>query len=323
VNAYIHEFARTRAPSSLTERHSRLRRYLSWAGEQTPASAWSRPHLQRYHLHVTTTPKYSLNAKDNPPPSPRTCNRLVNAVHLLWEWADEYAEDLNWEIARPRRITLPTVPEAEVVAASWSQTAAVLRYARDHQRRDAYRTAVLLRCTGLRVGAAFWLRWDDLDLTHERMHVRAVTTKGGYGGREVPLAPVLAAELAGWGRREGYVLSGDKCNAVRAQLGVVAPDKSRRYLAWLRTAWKGSKMSVSLWKQRPAHAFRISLTSCLAAEGVDREIGELLVGHEVAGSRRRYLDKAARWTQMVKAVSLIPDWHSEDAAVPGYREVAR
>jgi integrase len=73
---------------------------------------------------------------------------------------------------------------------------AVIEPASGWQRRLYF----LLRCTGLRVGKALELRWDDLRFEQGIAEIRPELGKSKQERRGpwIPLAQVLVAELAGW-----------------------------------------------------------------------------------------------------------------------------
>jgi integrase len=124
------------------------------------------------------------------------------------------------------------------------------------------------------------------------MHIRPELGKSKQErrGRMVPIAPVLVAELAGWGLRVGPLvgdLGGDVARVAKA----------------VRRAWKRAGVPPIVWARRPDHAFRKGFVSGLQRAGADRDAVEYLVGHS-RGLRGVYVDPDA--LPLIEAVALVP-----------------
>lgn len=157
-----------------------------------------------------------------------------------------------------------------------------------HLVPEALRLAVVMRCTGMRRGAAALLTWADLDLAAGEITVRPETTKGGYGGRRVPLAPALLELLEAWPREE-------------LVCGAVAPHVHKAF----SRAWGLTDAPPALWRQRPTHALRKAFVTGLRARGADPDSVEFLVGHSIGAVKGAYIDPA-HGLLLAEAVGKVP-----------------
>jgi len=168
----------------------------------------------------------------------------------------------------------------------------ILSCTAEHFRRQA----ILLRCTGLRIDQVMALEWSHLD--QQQANLRVTTGKGTVeaAGREVPVAPVLLAELATWARDDRYLVpTYRKAADYRTQREARSRDMAR--------AWKRAAIPEEFWAKRPHHAFRKGFVSGLKRQGADEEAVETLVGHSL-NLRGRYLDPDC--LPMREAVALVP-----------------
>jgi integrase len=243
-----------------------------------------------------------------------TSRLYVGAVRSAWEWAfdsDTYGE----HTPRPRRFTMPTPSAAHARAPTWEEMDAAIHacdaLAASEVEASANNKAtledswtwrrrllVVLRCTGLRVHQAMRLQWSDLDLERRTLTVRGELGKSRAerSGRVVPIAPVLADELAGWGIRTGALL---------------APWKKSRTADTMKTTrvWAASNVDPRVWgapagsdKGQPHHAFRKGFKTGLARLGVAAHVRDYLVGHH-RGIDAAYLDT---FEEAREAVALLP-----------------
>ena len=312
--AYLHHIAATRAPRTLQIYARRLQRLLDWKPKLT-AKDLTRTLLMDWHRWLRETP----SAYHGKGLSIVSANNFVRTVGGLWRWAWEYSDEQDWEglIPQPRRPELPKEPAPSVVAPTWAEMDDVI--ARLDRVQAYQRLAVVLRCTGMRISAAAHLQWESVDLGRARLVIPADITKGSYGGRTVPMAPVLVDEMAGWGRREGYVVALQEDDRARFRNEDKRDPRPRRAL---RKAWQRSIARPEAYRQSPGHAFRRGFLSELTRVGVEREVTEVLEGRGVEGSRARYLDDVARWPAMVAAVGLVPPLGGEVIQLEARRDRA-
>ncbi len=237
-----------------------------------------------------------------------TARLYVGAVITCWEWAWD-SEVYGDVTPRPRRIAMPTPSFAKAQAPTWAQMDDVIHActmlgetARTARDADAWewrrRLLWLLRCTGLRVWQAMRLRWDDIDLAGGEMQIRGELGKSNAErtGRVVPLAPVLIAEMATWGVRQGWL---------------VAPNRQQRVSPTpaVALAWQTAGVPRRIWgpapgrkKGNPHHGFRKGFKTGLARLGIDGDVRDYLVGHS-RGVDRHYIDAMVGARE---AVALVP-----------------
>ena len=235
---------------------------------------------------------------------PATANRRVQQVLCTWNWLWD-SEEYGHLIDRPKTIDLPKIAAKTVVAPTWQEMDLCVAAARGWHKQ----LAIVLRFTGLRVSQAMGLLWDDVDLQHGEARVRIV--KGDEQPRTIPLSPHLVAELAGWGRREGYLIPSNRQSGPRERQA-----RSRE----LERAWARSGVRKEVWAApdkhshgAPHHTFRAGLISGLTRLRADATAIEWLVGHKLPGvTGGHYLDAAM--LPLRETVELIPALH-EDAGV--------
>jgi integrase len=162
----------------------------------------------------------------------------------------------------------------------------------------AYRLAVLQRSCGSRLRETLLLQWTDLDLDARRLTFRPETTKGGYGGRVLPIPRHLAAELAGWPTRAA---GGSVVSPPAAELG--ARGHAGRSIS---RAWARAGIRREAWWSHPTHALRKGWVSGLLALGADRDAVEVLAGHSLGRVRDSYVDPAVALS-LRATMDLVPE----------------
>ena len=238
--------------------------------------------------------------------SARLC---VGAVYAAWEWAED-SDAYGPHVGRPRRFDMPTPTTTPAAAPSWEEMdrciAAALVLAEQEetpQGRRGYawraRLLTLLRFTGLRVDEqAMQLLWSDVDLDAREITIRGELGKSARerSGRVIPISKHLAAELAGWGKREGYLL---------------APWRVDRHStsAHVDRCWRAAGVPEKVWgaaggrgRGSAHHAFRRGFKTGLARLGVAAHVRDYLVGHH-RGVDDHYLDSME---EAREAVDLLP-----------------
>jgi integrase len=156
------------------------------------------------------------------------------------------------------------------------------------------RILMVLRYTGMRRGAVVALSWADLDLDKNRLVVRPETTKGGHGGRVVPLIGPLRAYLDGL-ERIGPL--------------VVAPPATGTHVGrQVRRLWRATGAPEEVWVGQPTKAFRKAVRTGLAVAGVQDRVIDRLLGHGPGSvGAAHYLDSRALDPQLAEAMAHVPE----------------
>ncbi len=213
----------------------------------------------------------------------------LNISHAMsfWDWCHghpTYGRSLD----APRKPKLAqAVPALAPYSPRWSDCDAAIARADGIARR----LMVICRFTGLRVGQAKALRWENVNLSHALLTVRSGKTMREKRGRVAPMAPALVAEMAGWGVRTGDVVGDTRRGQRRSPYGAV------------RRAWEAGTGSVP---PQPFHAFRRAFMGELRRSGVQLDIVQFLVGHARGTAGDIYMDAAAVMAEAREAVALIP-----------------
>lgn len=284
LDGFIADSARRHAPGTTRNYAQHLLLFREWAGD-VDADALSHRLLSDYQLHLVAaeTGRHMHGRGAN------TVQKHFAAIEQAWTWAwQRQARGEYQGVPQPDSLGLRRAPAPHKLAPSWVQMDACIGAAGGWQR-DLY---VVLRCTGLRVQQALGLRWDDLRLDLGILHLRPELGKSAQEkrGRWVPLAPVLVTELAGWGRREGWLV---ECGRERREAR--ARDAQR--------AWTRAGVDSAVWDGCAHHAFRAGFSSGLKRAGADTEAVEYLVGHS-RGIREHYVGPDS--LPLVAAVALVP-----------------
>lgn len=234
-----------------------------------------------------------------------TVAKRGQALRLAWEWLRE-GPDKRWLEEAPRKIATRKRRPAKPIAPTWAEADAAVLACLDHDPRAPwlYWFAVVARFTGLRRSEILLLEWRDIEPSGDVLTLRGETTKGEIGGRRLPLAPGLVAELARIPRVDKYVIPAPPGERIAAEGdGRGHVDRS------MRRAWTRAGVPPEKWQGRPCHAFRRTIQTEVELAGVRREVVEYLVGHQPAGTGpRHYLDaERALWPELVAAVKKIPD----------------
>ena len=233
------------------------------------------------------------------PPKASAIEKYVRRVERAWEWAYD-DDDLGEFVPRPKRIELPTLAAKPTIAPTWREMDACVMACRGWLQR----VLIVERYTGLRVQQVMGLQWSDFDLDLAILVVRGELgkTKSEKAGRVIPISRHLVDELAGWGRREGWLIESGRNGA---QSRVVRQRDVRR-------AWERTEARPEIYVGRPDHAFRKGLVTGLRRLGADPDAVEYLVGHSL-GLRGVYTDPDA--LPLREAVDLIPAIESADGVV--------
>lgn len=257
-------------------------------GAPAPVTSLSRDNLHRWHAAM-------LQDVDV-----RTAATKLARASGMWRWASEESD--TWEdvvprwrrvsagmVPAPRRIPAPTLAQVDQAIA-----AAPVEWMR--------RLLTFMRYTGLRYNQVLRLDWADVHLAERRLTIRPELGKSKQErrGRVVPLHSGLADELAGWGRREGPLVTG--------QPSQISKDQRRR-------PWTLAGIEV----RQPYHGVRHALASHLRSGGTpEDEIGYLL-GHAGGVTGVYAFDAVSMWPRLVLAVESLPVVGA--ACVPGVSQL--
>ncbi len=292
LTAYARDRIRVLAPGT-AERYARnLQIFLRWLREREGANARLTPDLltrsllAEFYEHLAGNGRHGRARRDS------TRRKIVDVVQLAWKWA--YNDDEVGELVPPPRIIEMRRPEgAPTVAPTWAEMDAVIQAFSDGSWER--KLAIVLRFTGLRVQQALELRWEDVDLGQATLTIRGELGKSRQErrGRIVPVSTHLVGILAGWGKRDGYLIPTNR-KACRERLA--RPRDMGR-------AWDRAGVRKAAWEGRPHHAFRKGFVSELRRAGADGDAVEVLVGHSL-GLKGVYTDSDA--LPLRRAVDLIP-----------------
>jgi integrase len=286
---YVQHLARRCAPSTVENVARQLELFRRWAGAGALADdVLSFARLSDYHATLGD-PEQGRHQHAR---GPETVRKYVEAVERLWAWAwQRQARGDYHGVPQPDSLDLVRAPAPRREAPTWAQMDAAIGVSSGWHER----LFIVLRCTGLRVQQALGLRWDDVE---DRAGVWWLRVRPELGksrqerrGRLVPLAPVLVEHLAGWGRRDGWLL-----DCPREDRQARARDADR--------AWTRAGVPAAVWQGRGHHAFRAGFQSELRRLGVDVDVIEHLVGHSRGDVHERYVGPGG--LPLVEAVSKVP-----------------
>ncbi len=233
-----------------------------------------------------------------------TAMKRAQAAMLFWRWARQREEWRTWVAEPPGELDIRRDPTPAARAPSWDEADACL--AAIAPGSWLHRFALIARFTGLRRSEILQLRWEDLDLDHGALSIRAEITKGGTGGRVIPLSRHLLTVLASEAVREGYLVAAPELERQAAEgagRGHVDRDMKR--------AWTRAEVPADRWRGQPCHAFRKTIETELLAAGQPWSAIEMYVGHALPGTGRVYLDPTGLWRQLTYLVAEIPPVKSE------------
>lgn len=171
----------------------------------------------------------------------------------------------------------PATTDVQPQAPTWAQMDAVIRAC----GRTWYRRLfVVMRWTGLRSSQVMHLRWDHLDLTAATLEIppNLVGSKSKHErrGRWLPLAEGLVAELATWGRREGWLID----RTIGPRRGRIDPDARHLNGRTLRRIQRDAG-GASETDDQPTHSFRKGFRTNLIADGASDAAVKFFMGRRV------------------------------------------
>lgn len=291
--------ARTYAASTTHGRDGTLDRYYAWRHGSRRGKLWldeaiSRELLEDYHDSITGRGCGILYA-----------NREVVELQSFWRWCCDQDAYRKWTAAY-RPVRLPTgTSQLTPDCPTWADIDALLEKCEGWWYSDLVH---VLRATGMRSEQAMHLRWSDVDLELMTIEIRpglsGSKSKHEKKGRVIPLAPALAAELATWGRREGWLIDRRK-RPDGAPVGSIDGRKRVTGHGMMRKFWQASGVRATAYRQ-PHHCFRKTFTTELLAAGTPEHVVNYLTGRQSGLTGDVYtvwrrLEKLTR-----QAVDLVP-----------------
>ncbi len=177
-------------------------------------------------------------------------------------------------------VTLPRLEKMEVRPLDAGQMGALLGAARG---TGLYALWVVMATTGLRVGEALALSWDDVDLDARRLRVSKTLYRGvvghpktSNGRRTIKLCGIAVEALEGHSRRGDFVF----CNGSGGPINV----NNLRY-----RDWKKLLAIAGLPPRTRLHDLRHSAATLLLSRGVPvKVVSEMWGHHDVAFTLRVY-----------------------------------
>lgn len=310
--AYLREEAQRLAPRTLERYGEALDLWLRWvelAGIAPTVGALTRPHLSDWRTWLVTAPGRHGRLR-----TAHTAGKLVQVVELMWAWAEESE---RWpDVPTARRLRHPSAPRPLVRAPGWEQVDSMLDEL--HAAAETFghrapegaapdwcvRLVVLARHLGGRREELLLARWDRLG--RDELVLPSSDTKGGYGGRVVPVSSALATWLSRW--READVEDRRRLDRIVAS-PVAELDGRGHSDRLIRRAWARAGIEAELWHGRPLHALRRTLRTHLVALGTQADVVDAILGHAGTGTgSRHYTDRSALLPLAAKALATVPAW---------------
>lgn len=294
VDLYLQDLGTHLAPSTVKQNRSDLGAWLAFVERRgVGPGALTKRILLEYLSHLQLPGALGR----------ATVRRYVQTAHRYWAWLHEEQRDLGLTAIEPARmVKLPPLTTTPARAPSWDEMDAAIAALGDRLDGAARLLAIVLRCTGLRVSQGMRLEWRDLDFAKGTLTVRGELGKSAAerAGRKVPLAPVLVDELEHVERRCDFVVS-----LPRRPHGGGMERKSRTITTRQSArAWAAAGVAEDLWRRQGWHAFRKGFETGLIALGAPPHFVEVLLGHQLQGQLKNYVDPRALPLEQV--VALVP-----------------
>lgn len=273
VSAYLKHVARAKRPKTLETYSYQALSFVAFVGpDESAANAFSRRTMGDYYDDLGARMTESSR------------QQYIQAAQRLWEWAhdsDEFGDD----VGRVRTLEMRGIDATPTVAPTWAECDRCI--AELDPKTGAYRAAIIMRYTGLRVSQACGLVFADLDATAKTLRIRGELgkTNAERAGRIMPASPHLVSAVTSWGGQPTDRIAG-----------------AQQVENAIRLAWTKSGVRVEAYKGRPDHAFRKAFVSELHRAGADSDAVEYLVGHS-SGIRGVYTDPSA--LPLASAVALV------------------
>lgn len=293
---YLIDAARRLKPGTVARAETVLAMFLSAAPDVGPAGL-SVETLHRWHG--------GLLARGV---SRRTAAAYLFTVAHVWRWAYD-TERWGSIVPRPRKVDPgPVPPSAHVEAPSLADIDRAIESAGTGATRPTWprRLMVFVRFTGLRAGQVRRLLWTDLDIDALRIDVRPELgkTRQEQRGRSIPMHPALAAELAGWGRREGLVV-----------------DMRGKPIDYAMMERIYTEAAVDT--RQPFHGIRHAISGWMRSHGAAEDAIGRLIGHAGTITGVHYIGMSPVWMEMVAAVGALPEIGAAGVSLDAARKTPR
>jgi integrase len=144
------------------------------------------------------------------------------------------------------------------------------------------------------------LMWSDFDFERGMLTVRPDLgkTKQERRGRVIPVSPHLLTEVAGWGRREGFLIDNTPARGPQ-------PKKRQVHNGHVKRIWRKTSVPEDRYRQ-PCHCFRKGFVSELVRAGATERAVRRLVGHSGGVTFDVYTSAWAMEDELRQAVALVP-----------------
>ena len=300
ASAYIRARSRRLATRTMHRYGESLDMLRAFLEAREPGRVWTVADFSRDLLAGFYDWLIGPTGRHGRPRLPETARKHVEVASLCWRWcAAQPAYVFHCppaaEVELPRRNR-----RAKPQGPTWAEYDAMLAELAKTAPAWVVRMGILARFTGERRAALLRLRWEHVDLDEARILIPDEITKGGYGGREVPISPHLLAELRGWAASphgDGRILA-----APAPELGARGHVDRTFRRAWIRAG-----VRRPAWAGKPIHGVRKTIRSAMIGGSVLEIIVDLFLGHVTPGTGARdYTVPAHLWRPLVEAAALIP-----------------
>lgn len=202
--------------------------------------------------------------------------------------------------------------------------------------------AILLYYTGLRVGQARSLTWDQVFLDGPRardnggpvLWIGGGKTRAESDGRFLPIHPALADWLRARRANPGspdYLHRDLRRSQTKAGRERLAAFEAGR-IAWevadqnvslqMTRAWKAASVDPAVWANRPDHAFRKALRTNVMERSTEPgakawQAAERLLGHKLPGQLDTYQSDRVLMPTMRALIGALPRWEEAALVVVG------
>jgi integrase len=309
--AYLRDRSRTLARSTLLLQARSLDLLNRFVGEQTTATPPAVTMMSKALLALgwewLLDPRSGRHGRGR---LPQSAKRHLETWQAFWAWVHEQ-DAYNPLVPRARTIELPASPGPMPCAPTFEEVDAMIHALATGQKSQAWlvRLAFLARYTGGRRTELLLLPWSAVNERTRALKIAPATTKGGYGGRMIPIHPKLGELLATWPRDTPTVVGAPPFEGV-SQDGL-------HISRGLRRAWTRAGVSKDAWGGHPLHSLRACMRTHLAQASVHPDVIDAVMGHQGFGTGgRHYTDRARLWPRIVEAVGLVPDHHLAPVVSP-------
>jgi integrase len=256
-------------------------------------SGWRKHQLQHYRDYVSPLIGAELMTEIRPRAiqrvllgmaergkAPSTQSHVFSLLHKMYSDAMDTYEYVSFNpVIRKLR---PRIIVREAPHLNRDQASRLAQYVQDRK----YGTAILLQLfTGLRVGEVQGLRWEDLDLSANRLTVRRVYVRKANAFRDYPKGgkqrvQPLPRQLVGHLKKE----------QARSTVELVAPSQKGKVLPY---RWYGEALARYCRElglpEVGTHGLRHSTAELYISQGASHDDVRQLLGHASSSTTVRYM----------------------------------